>query len=157
MTLAKRVPTGLSNWPSNNPWAIINDLINNHFQVDRQTFYRGTISPPVNIARDQSGNYEIDVEIPGVDPNTIDLKIDGSTLIISGEKSSNRTIEGHGWLRTERTFGQFARTFTIPDEIDRGNISASYDNGVLTVELPVKPEEAPAKIQISTTPKSLKA
>src|SRR5262249_5193753 len=72
-------------------------------------------------------------EIPGVDPQRLELSIDGDVLTLRGEKEqTHESREGHT-LHTERSFGAFRRSITLPASIDSGHVDANYDRGVLTI------------------------
>ena len=100
-------------------------------------------SPLVDIL-EREGEVVLKVDLPGVNQNDIDIKVEENTLIIQGErKFIQETPEGH-YLQIERPYGTFQRTFAIPRMIDQERIKASYKDGVLQVVLP-KREEVSAK------------
>ncbi len=108
-------------------------------------------SPAVDITETADG-FELSAELPGMNEKNIDLKIAGGRLIIRGEKKDEREEKtGETYLR-ERRFGSFERMFTLPDDVDAGRIEARFDNGILKVSLPRKPEakRSEKKIEIKT-------
>ena len=90
--------------------------------------------------RENETEIQVSAELPGMDEKNIDLKLAGGRLIIRGEKKDEREEKtGETYLR-ERRFGSFERVFTLPDDVDAGRIEARFDNGILKVSLPRKPE-----------------
>jgi HSP20 family protein len=107
--------------------------------------------PPVDI-RERAEGYEIRVDLPGVDPQNVEVTLEGDTLTIQGHRSEEREVEGSApqLRRRERIRGPFHRSFHIPDSADPDQVRARYDAGVLTVEIP-KAERAQARrIEIQT-------
>lgn len=94
----------------------------------------------------------VTVELPGVEEKDIDVSATGDTLTVKGEKKmETETKEGDGYRR-ERSYGSFARTLTVPFDIDAGSVDAKFDKGVLTVTLtkPSEPERKPSRIAIKS-------
>ena len=104
----------------------------------------GVLAPRVDIAEDER-NVTLTAELPGVKESDIDVSLIGDQLTIKGEKRLQRNekdeVEGHTIHRTERSFGAFQRTVTVPYRIDPGQVSAQFEDGVLTITLP-KPADA---------------
>ena len=101
---------------------------------------------PVDLFRD-GDSYVLHADLPGVDPGSIDVDVDGSQLSIRAQRTAD-TGEGSRWLTRERSSGMFLRQFTLGDGVDVDRISASYENGVLTVVIPVSERAKPRKIDI---------
>lgn len=90
------------------------------------------------------------LELPGVAEKDVDVSATGDMLKITGEKKSETERKEGEYYRRERSFGSFARTLTLPFEIDPAKVEAKFENGVLTLTIP-KPAEAvkkPARIAI---------
>lgn len=101
------------------------------------------LRPSVDIAESKKA-YRISVEVPGIDPEQIDLQVEGDTLVVSGEKRQESEDEDEGFHRIERSYGQFRRVLTLPDDADPEGIKADFKNGVLKIEVPrVKRSEKP--------------
>lgn len=100
--------------------------------------------PPVD-AWETENDFHLMFDIPGVEKDNIDIQVDGDQLIIKGEKKFTEDLK---YLRKERVFGPFFRSFTIETPIEREKIRAVYKNGVLEVILPKKEEVKPKQIQI---------
>lgn len=92
---------------------------------------------------EDESKYTLSLELPGVSRNDITIDIENDLLKISGEKKKG--TETH---RTERFYGQFSRVFSLPESVDRDAISAKFDQGVLTVNIPKLPASQPHKIRI---------
>lgn len=104
--------------------------------------------PPVNI-REAQNEVRIDLELPGVAPEKVDVSIEKGVLTISGEKREERKEGEEGrWHLVERRYGTFARSFTLPQGTDEDQVTAEFRDGVLTVRIPKLPAAQPRKIQI---------
>lgn len=95
--------------------------------------------------------YTITVEIPGVDPDAVELKIDDNNLILSGEKKQETSEEKTAFYRMERSYGSFERVIALPEDADEDNIAASHKHGVLTITIPRKTKEEPTAKKITIT------
>jgi len=94
-------------------------------------------------------NYYLVLDMPGVEENSIDITLEKNTLTINGY-TDVKSPEGYSLARAEYNIGDYERSFRLTDQIDRDNIEASYENGVLRLSLP-KAEEAKArKIEVKT-------
>jgi HSP20 family protein len=95
--------------------------------------------------------FEVHVDLPGLTPEAITVKLEGDTLTVSGErKAAAQTKEDH-WVRTERSFGTVARTFVLPESVIGTTPEASFANGVLTVTLPKKEESKPKSVVVKVS------
>ncbi|MBR21543.1 MAG: Hsp20/alpha crystallin family protein [Microcella pacifica] len=103
---------------------------------------------PMDLFRD-GDHYVLTADLPGVDPGSVDVDVDGQLLTIRAERSA-RTEEGVQWLARERGTGSYLRQLTLGKDIDTENISAHYENGVLSVMIPVAEKAKPRKIEIAT-------
>lgn len=103
---------------------------------------------PVDLFRD-GDRYVLHADLPGVDPGSIDVDVDGSQLSIRAQRTAD-TREGARWLARERGDGSFLRQFTLGDGIDVEAISASYESGVLSVHIPVSERAKPRKITVES-------
>lgn len=105
-----------------------------------KTTKSNSFSPRVDVNEDNENLYVI-AEVPGVDKNDIKINLVGDVLTITGEKKSEVIDEKKNYYRTERRYGSFTRSFTLPSEVVIDKISAEYKEGVLNITLP-KTEEA---------------
>jgi HSP20 family protein len=93
--------------------------------------------------------FTVHFDLPGVDPLSIDLTVEKNVLTVSAERNW-APQEGHDILVAERTQGTFSRQLFLGDGLDADRIEASYDNGVLTVTIPVAEQAKPRKVAISS-------
>lgn len=103
-------------------------------------------SPAVDIV-EKEDRYFIKADIPGVNEKDINIELKDNILTISGERHSEVEDEKEGVKRCERTYGSFSRSFRVND-IAEDKIDASYDNGILTLELLKKEEVKAKKIEV---------
>jgi HSP20 family protein len=80
--------------------------------------------------------YLLHVDVPGVNKEDVKLEVNAGVLTISGERKFERKGEERGRSWSERSYGRFQRSFTLPDDVDAGKVLAEQKNGVLTVKLP---------------------
>lgn len=104
---------------------------------------------PIDLFRD-GDTYVLNADLPGIDPGSIDVDVDGRVLTVRAERTP-RSREGVKWMASERPSGSFYRQFTLSDGIATESISASYDNGVLSVTIPVTERAKPRKVEVQTT------
>ena len=105
-------------------------------------------NPAVDIL-EKDGNLILRAELPGMTEKQIELKLEGNTLTLKGERKMDSDDKKNNYHRVESFYGSFIRTFRLPDTVDMEKISADYKNGVLTVTLPQKPEVRPREIPVS--------
>lgn len=101
---------------------------------------------PMDLYR-SGDHYVLHADLPGVDPGSVDVHVDNGTLTIRAERSS-RTEETVEWLASERFTGSYMRQLSLGDGIDTEHIAATYENGVLTVTIPVAEKAKPRRIEI---------
>lgn len=104
----------------------------------------------IDLYRD-GDSYVLNADMPGIDPTSVDVDIEGKTMTISASRPA-RSTEGVTWLTAERANGDFRRQFTLGDGVDSSKISASYDNGVLSVVVPVAERAKARKVAVATSP-----
>ncbi|MFQ5413850.1 MAG: Hsp20/alpha crystallin family protein [Phycisphaerae bacterium] len=90
----------------------------------------------------------VKAELPGVDPEDLDITISGSVLTISGEKSESTETKGDSWYQSERRFGTFRRRVQLPSYVDGDKVSAEHANGVLTIHLEKLNSAAPKRVPV---------
>ena len=81
-------------------------------------------------------SYEINIELPGVKAEDVDISLHDNSLVVRGEKHSHREQSGRNFFFSEREYGSFQRTFRLPPDVDANQINASFDAGVLTIRVP---------------------
>ena len=104
-------------------------------------------TPSINVREDQDA-FHIEAELPGVDPDDVEISLEDRVLTISGEKRSASEREGESYHVAERSYGRFERSFTLGRTVDADAIEARFDQGVLHVSIPKPEEQKPRRIQI---------
>jgi HSP20 family protein len=103
-------------------------------------------SPAVDIF--ETGNeLVLKADLPDVDAKNVDVRVENLTLTISGERKFEKSGDEKGFHRIERSYGNFTRSFAVPNTFDTENIAATFKNGVLTVKLPKKEAAKPRQIK----------
>jgi len=107
----------------------------------------GAWAPPVDILETKEKTI-LKAELPGFDENQIHLHFEDGILSLEGERKFEKENADENYHRVERSYGRFVRSFTIPSNVDNEKISAAFQNGILTVELPKREETKPKAIKI---------
>ena len=94
-------------------------------------------------------HFVLKADLPGMSENDVNIEVENNVLTVSGERKTELEDKHEGYYRLERSTGAFSRSLTLPEGVDAGAVTASFENGVLEVRIP-KPEEVkPQKVQIS--------
>jgi HSP20 family protein len=101
---------------------------------------------PMDLSR-TGDSYVLNADLPGIDPASVDVNVDGQLLSISAVRPAP-SAEGVTYLARERRTGTFQRRFTLGQNVDTAGITAGYENGVLTVTVPVAEKAKPRKIEV---------
>ena len=104
--------------------------------------------PPVDILED-GAKLVFTAEMPGLNRDDVEITLEEQVLTLRGERKFERDEEKDNYHRIERAYGSFARSFRLPSNVDTKLAKASFDNGVLTIELPKSEEAQPKKLEIS--------
>ena len=104
--------------------------------------------PPVDIVED-SNALVFTAEMPGLERDNVEITLEDQVLTLRGERSFERDDEKDNYHRIERAYGSFSRSFRLPTNVDTGKAKASFDNGLLRIELPKSEEAQPKKLEIS--------
>jgi len=138
-------------WEMQNLMKDMNGFIRNNFsQENRPRIEIGDFKPRVDVSEDTKSIF-FEVEIPGVKKEEVKVSVNNENILtIKGTKKFERKDEVTSCCRSERTYGEFMRSFQLPDNTDSEKISASYNNGILTLIIPkiepVKPSEKQVEI-----------
>lgn len=106
-----------------------------------------SLAMPMDLYK-RGDEYIADIDLPGVDPESIDIDIDDRTITIRAERKGTQTREGHEWVSRERSFGTYARQITVGTGLALDQITANYSDGVLRLTIPVAEEAKPRKVQV---------
>ena len=104
-------------------------------------------SPAVDIFETEDELVLI-ADVPEVDLNNIDVRVENQTLTLSGERKFEKEENPKGYHRIERGYGKFTRSFSVPSTVDTERVAADYKEGVLTVKLPKKAAAKPRQVKI---------
>jgi HSP20 family protein len=146
--------------------AILQNRLNSIFQdfarpnSDAENLNSGSFAPAVDIYED-AHKLSLRIEVPGLKPEDVDISVDNNTMIVRGERRFANEEKEENYHRIERRYGSFVRTFTLPQTVDTENISANYEQGLLSIDIPKKPEAKPKQVKIavnsSSAPKQVEA
>lgn len=100
--------------------------------------------PKIDVKR-TGDDVTVRAELPGIDPENVEIELTDNVLTIRGERKVEEEKEGEGWLVRESSFGAFERSLTIPEGVDPASITASYTDGILEVHVPKALEAARPK------------
>jgi HSP20 family protein len=139
-------------------WEPFSELVTLRDAMDRlfeESFVRpgrlltwpGAGTVPVDMY-EQDGNVIVKAPLPGVKPEDVDISVVGDTLTIKGETKEEREVKEENIIRRERRFGAFSRSLSLPTPVDTSKASATFENGVLTLTMPVAEEAKPKQIKI---------
>lgn len=96
-------------------------------------------------------SFQLQVDVPGVDPKDVEITLDGGVLTIAGERQLVKTdTESETLRRSERAYGRFYRRFILPDTVDAEKVEASNRHGVLKITIPKQAKALPRRIKIAS-------
>ena len=107
--------------------------------------------------KDTPDAYVFQADVPGLQEKDIEVQLHGNRLTIRGKRETEQKQPGHTFYTYERSFGSFARSFTLPESADTEKCIASLTDGVLTVTVSKKAKEQPKTIAVNKTPQSMKS
>jgi len=107
----------------------------------------GEWCPRVDISEDER-EFQIHAELPGIEKDHIKVRVDNGVLTLEGERSQEKEEKGVRYHRIERSYGNFSRSFTLPTNVDAGQLKAHFHDGMLEVELPKVPEKSSKPVEV---------
>lgn len=110
----------------------------------------GAWMPPLDVYETKE-RFVVVVELPGIEPDGVEVSVEDSTLTLRGERAFYAEVPEDSFLRVERRYGAFARSLALPPTASTDGIAASFDRGVLTIEVPKVEEAKPKRITIKAT------
>ncbi len=114
---------------------------------EEQDMAASTWTPSVDIHENEN-ELVLSAEVPGIEDKDIEINIENNILSIQGERKIEEETKEENYHRIERSYGSFYRSFTLPTNVNQDNIKAEYDNGVLRISMPKKPELKPKKVKV---------
>jgi len=137
------------------PWREFEDVfdrysraLGNPFGKNMELAGTGVWSPRADIAETE-GNYQIKMELPEVKKQDVKVAVENGILTIRGERQQEKEESGKKFHRVERLYGSFARSFTLPDNVNTKSIDASFKDGMLTLIIPKFEKSVPKAIEVS--------
>jgi HSP20 family protein len=139
-------------------WNPLNDMPTNQERLSRilDGFYgrpqedltRSAWVPAVDIYSNGQHELVLKAELPDMKEEEIDVTVEDNTLTLRGERKLDAEVTEDQFHRIERSYGSFARTFSLPPTVDAGKVNAQYKAGVLTIRLPLREEAKPKQIKV---------
>ena len=140
----------MSRWYPIREVATLQDRVNSLFQDlsgDSQTVTAASFAPAVDVY-ENSEKVVLKLDVPGIKEEDLDIRVENQTLTVSGERKFEKEEKEENFHRIERRYGSFYRSFTLPTTVDTENVAASYEAGVLKLELKKKASAQPKQIKI---------
>ena len=109
--------------------------------------YRGTFTPPVDIY-DAEEAILVRAELPGLRAEDVHVSIENDVLTLKGERKLDPDVKREGYIRVERTYGAFTRSFSLPKTVDGSAVEADMSDGVLTLKIPKRKAPEPKRIEV---------
>ncbi len=107
-------------------------------------------APAVDIYETEN-ELVIKADLPDIDEKDLDVRVENNMLAIRGERKFEQKVKEDNYLRIERTYGSFSRSFSLPTTVNTESIHAEYKNGVLTVQLPKRAESKPRQVKVNVS------
>ena len=126
----------------------INRMFNDGFNRTGEQSSLSTWAPAVDIYETEQ-ELVVKADLPDIDPKDLDIRVENNLLTIRGERKFEKKVSEEDYLRVERSFGSFARSFTLANTVDTDAIKAEYQNGVLTLSIPKREEAKPKQIKVN--------
>ncbi len=149
----------ITRWDPFRELAQLQHRVNRVFQETSQAGQEEGIAtssfvPPVDIYENEQ-SIVLKLEVPGVEQNDLDIRIEDQTITIRGERKFEKEVKEENFHRVERRYGSFQRSFTLPNTVNTENVSADYDKGVLKVTLAKRAEAKPKQIKVNVGQKTI--
>jgi len=128
----------------------VNRLFEGNFSHDRDQSALTAWSPSVDVYETEN-DLVIKADLPEVVEKDIDVRVENNMLTIRGERKLEQKVKEENYLRMERSYGFFTRSFSLPNTVNTEQIQARYSDGVLTVILPKRAESKPKQVKINVS------
>src|SRR5713101_5934871 len=126
----------------------VNRLFSDVFERAGDEFSLSAWAPAVDIYETEH-ELVVKADLPEVDPKDLDIRVENNILTIRGERKFEKKVNEENYLRVERSYGSFARSYTTASTVNSEAIKADYQNGVLTLSIPKKEEAKPKQIKVN--------
>jgi HSP20 family protein len=126
----------------------INRLFSDAFERTEGESNLTAWAPAVDISENEH-ELLVKADLPGIDPKELDIRVENNVLTIRGERKFEKKVDQDNYLRVERTYGSFSRSFALANTVNADGIKADYQNGVLTLVVPKREEAKPKQIKVN--------
>jgi HSP20 family protein len=126
----------------------VNRLFGDVCERSSQESNLSTWAPAVDIAETEH-ELVVKADLPGVDPKELDIRVENNVLTIRGERKFEKKVNDDNYLRVERAYGSFTRSFSLSNTVNSEAIKADYQNGVLSLSIPKREEAKPKQIKVN--------
>jgi len=126
----------------------INRLFNEAFDRTSEEGSLTTWAPAVDIYETEH-ELVVKADIPDIKPDELDIRVENNILTIRGERKFEKKVKDDNYLRVERSYGSFSRSFSLANTVNAEAIKADYKNGVLTLSIPKREEAKPKQIKVN--------
>ena len=126
---------------------MFDDTIRTLHPTDGEELEKGTWAPAVDIY-ETNDSFVVSADLPGLNKDEIQIDLKDNTLTLKGEKKFEEKVSKDNYIRVERAYGSFVRSFTLPQNVDPEKIKAKYKEGVLEVTIPKKEEAKPKQVKV---------
>jgi HSP20 family protein len=134
----------------------INRLFNDAFERKGEESSLSAWAPAVDIYETEQ-ELVVKADLPDVDPKDLDIRVENNLLTIRGDRKFEKKVSEENYLRVERSYGSFARSFTLANTVNSEAIKADYQNGVLTLTIPKREEAKPKQIKVNVATPAMAA
>ncbi|HUB18478.1 MAG TPA: Hsp20/alpha crystallin family protein [Acidobacteriaceae bacterium] len=126
----------------------MNSLFQEFNRSDADGMSTAAFVPPVDIYEDEH-KIVLKLEVPGMKENDLDIQIENNVLTVKGERKFEKEEKEENFHRIERRYGSFYRSFTVPNTVNPDSVKASYEAGILRLELEKRAEAKPKQIKVA--------
>jgi HSP20 family protein len=126
----------------------LNRLFKDVFERTADDSNLTTWAPPVDIFENER-ELVVKADLPDINPKDLDIRVENNILTIRGERNFEKNVPENNYLRVERAYGSFSRSFALSNTVASEGINAGYQNGVLTLTVPKREEAKPKQIKVN--------
>jgi HSP20 family protein len=144
--------SNLNRWEPFRGASTLHEQLNRVFgdAFNREESNLTTWAPAVDIL-ETGHELLVKADLPDVDPKDLDIRVENNILTIRGERKFQKQVNESNYLRVERSYGSFARSFSLANTVNSEAIKADYQNGVLTLNIPKREEAKPKQINVNVS------
>jgi HSP20 family protein len=143
--------TTITRWDRFNGFSNLQEQVNRLFENGRSDNSALTTWAPAVDIYETENELVLKADLPDINEKDLDIRIENNMLTVRGERKFEQNVKEDNYLRVERTYGAFSRSFSLPSTVNNEAIKADYKNGVLTVEMPKRAESKPKQVKVNVT------